>query len=169
MRETDTHIYFWNGTYSQWEPSTFIIEGVTYNCAEQYMMAEKARLFNDVQAYTDIMLSKSPSEQKAIGRKVQNFDPVKWNEVCRLVVYRANLAKFSQNPVMLDELFDSEEKIIVEASPEDTIWGIGLHFSDDKVLDKKNWKGKNWLGEAIMQVRSDLTTIYKTLIEGLMS
>lgn len=169
MRETNTHIYFWNGTYSQWEPSTFIIDGITYNCAEQYMMAEKARLFNDVQAYTDIMLSKSPSEQKAIGRKVQNFDPVKWNEVCRLVVYRGNLAKFSQNPVMLEELISSEKKIIVEASPEDIIWGIGLHYSDDRVLDKKNWQGKNWLGEAIMQVRSDLTSIYKTLIQGLKS
>lgn len=167
MRETETHIYFWNGIYSQWEPSEFRIDGAKYNCAEQYMMAEKARLFNDIEAYTDIMLTKSPSEQKAIGRRVKNFDPVKWNEVCRLVVYRANHAKFSQNPKLLEELIASHPKKIVEASPYDTIWGVGLHFTDDKILDEKNWKGQNLLGEAIMQVRSDLTQLYKTFIVGI--
>ena len=159
MRVTDNAIYFWNGTYSQWEPSFFEIDGEKYNCAEQYMMAMKARTFEDFDALSRIMDTSSPLVQKAIGRKVLHFCPRRWGEVCRLIVYRGNLAKFTQNPTMYTELMDSGTKIIVEASPVDKIWGIGLHYNDDRVLDVANWNGTNWLGEAIMQVRSDLSTM----------
>jgi len=153
---TDKYVFFWGGTCSQWAPSKFEIDNITYNCAEQYMMAKKALLFKDKEAHEKIMESKSPKEQKTIGRKVKGFDTKTWEKVCREYVYEANLAKFTQNKEMLKELKSYGDREIVEASPVDKIWGIGLHPSDAKVHDKKNWRGKNWLGEAIMRVKNEL-------------
>ena len=164
MRTTDTHIYFWSGIYSQWEPATFKIDGITYNCAEQYMMAEKARLFKDDDALLGIMTTESPAQQKAIGRKVVGFNDAEWFKIARLVVYRGTLGKFYQNGALLNKLMNTENRIIVEASPQDKIWGVGLHFTDDKILDEANWQGTNWLGEAIMQVRSDLRTMEDVIL-----
>lgn len=156
---TDKYIFFWGGTFSQWCPSPFELNGIKYNCCEQYMMAHKAVMFNDFEAYKAIMASTSPREQKAIGRKVKNFDKDTWDSVCREIVFDANFAKFTQNPKMMVELIETGDKEIVEASPEDKIWGIGLHESDSRCLDKSQWQGTNWLGEAIMQVRERLKTI----------
>ena len=156
---TDKYVFFWGGTFSQWCPSEFTIEGVTYNCAEQYMMAKKAMLFNDSNAYEQIMKTSHPSTQKAIGRKVKGFNKEAWEKVCRGYVYDANYAKFTQNPKMLKELMDTGDREIVEASPEDKIWGIGLHESDARVHDKSQWQGTNWLGEAIMNVRKTLKKV----------
>src|SRR6478736_6248391 len=98
MRKTDKYLFFWGGTFSQWCPSPFEIDGEKYNCCEQYMMAKKALLFGDVEAYKKIMNTKDPKAQKAIGRTVKNFDSDKWTKVCREYVYEGNLAKFKQNP-----------------------------------------------------------------------
>jgi ribA/ribD-fused uncharacterized protein len=154
--KTDKYIFFWGGTFSQWCPSKFVIDGVEYNCCEQYMMAKKALLFNDVESYNKIMETKGPKEQKALGRKVKNFDKDKWEAVCRDIVYDANYAKFTQNSVMKSELQRTGDREIVEASPEDKIWGIGMHESHPDILDKSKWQGTNWLGEAIMRVRETL-------------
>lgn len=80
---TDKYVFFWNGVFSQWYPSKFVIEGVEYNCCEQYMMAQKALLFNDMENHKMIMYSKSPNEQKGFGRRVKGFDKDKWEAVCR--------------------------------------------------------------------------------------
>jgi ribA/ribD-fused uncharacterized protein len=149
-------ILFWGGTYSQWIPSEFEIDGEWYNTAEQYMMAKKALLFKDFDAHSEIMLEKQPALQKAIGKTVKGFDKVTWETYCRKYVYDANYAKFTQNPKMYDELMRSGTKEIVEASPEDKIWGIGLHSTNPLAWDKATWQGTNWLGEAIMQVRETL-------------
>lgn len=149
-------LFFWGGTFSQWCPSFFTIDGVTYNCCEQYMMAKKALLFGDYEALKNIMASDEPADQKAFGRTVKGFNKAKWEQHCRKFVYDGNYAKFTQNPDMHDELLCSLPKEIVEASPEDPIWGIGLRESDPKAWDKKTWQGTNWLGEAIMAVRSKL-------------
>ena len=153
---TEKYVFFWNGVFSQWYPSKFVIEGVEYNCCEQYMMSQKALLFNDLEINKMIMYSKSPDEQKGFGRRVKGFDKDKWEAVCREIVFDANMAKFSQNPKMLEELMDTKDLEIVEASPYDKIWGIGLHETDPKALDKSQWQGTNWLGEAIMSVREKL-------------
>lgn len=155
MKKED-FIFFWGGTYSQWAPSKFVIDGVLYNCCEQYMMAKKALMFHDYVALQKIMSSKDPSYQKEQGRKVIDFDVNLWTKYCRQIVYDANYAKFTQNPEMREELIATGNKEIVEASPEDKIWGIGLHESDPLAWDKSTWKGTNWLGEAIMAVREDL-------------
>ena len=160
---TDNFVFFWGGTYSQWCPSKFTIDGIEYNCTEQYMMAKKALMFADLDAYENIMHSKHPNEQKAFGRKVENFDKNHWEKYCRKIVFDANYAKFTQNPKMKEELLATGNREIVEASPEDRIWGIGLHESDPRCLDKSKWEGTNWLGEAIMQVRTEL--MFETLEE----
>ena len=149
-------VYFWGGEFSQWYPSKFEIDGTSYNCAEQYMMEQKARLFEDEEMVEKIMGTDSPREQKAFGRKVKNFEPAKWEEIAYDTVVRGSIAKFKQNPNLLEILLNTENREIVEASAEDTIWGIGLSPWDPLRFDKKNWKGTNLLGEAIMDAREEL-------------
>lgn len=155
MAKQDFH-FFWGTNFSQWAYSPFTIDGVVYVTAEQYMMAKKALLFGDYDALKNIMGTDDPSEQKAYGRRVKGFDQKRWEAVCKKIVYDANYAKFTQNPKMMNELLCTLPKEIVEASPEDKIWGIGLHETNPKAWDKKTWEGTNWLGEAIMAVRAAL-------------
>jgi ribA/ribD-fused uncharacterized protein len=153
---TDQFVFFWNGWPSQWFKCSFTIEGVSYNCCEQYMMAEKARVFGDDEILQAVLQSRSPRDQKALGRKVRNFDEGAWNEVCRGIVYSGNLAKFTQNTELFTELLATDPKTIVEASPHDHIWGIGLDQDDPRAQDPQQWQGTNWLGIALMQVRRTL-------------
>jgi len=147
---------FWGGPFSQWYPSLFEVEGIKYNCTEQYMMVKKAGLFGDENAQLKIMASDDPREQKRIGRTVENFVPERWNVVAKDIVFRANMAKFTQNPECFAYMMNIGDQEIVEASPEDTIWGIGLSADDPDAYDKTKWKGTNWLGEVLMMVRDVL-------------
>lgn len=156
MKMDEKFTFFWDGPFSQWHDSPFEINGVKYNCCEQYMMAEKARLFGDKEAEDLIMSSSSPREQKAIGRTVANFNENQWNKVCKEIVHRGNLAKFTQNLDLQKVLFATKGTTIVEASPYDKIWGIGLHESDPRAKDRSTWQGKNWLGEVLTQVREEI-------------
>ena len=149
--------FFWGGPFSQWYKHDIDVDGVTYNTAEQYMMAMKAKHFGDEAMLKNIMSTKDPQKQKAFGRKVNNFDALEWNKVSRGYVYDANLEKF-QDPALKKFLMDTETKEIVEASPYDKIWGIGLGEGHPDILDKSKWKGTNWLGEVLMKVREDLKT-----------
>lgn len=155
-------VFFWGGTFSQWQPSFFQIDGVEYNCCEQYMMAKKALLFNDFETLAHIMASDQPDDQKALGRKVKGFNVEIWVKYCRKFVYDGNYAKFTQNPKMREELMGTMGKEIVEASPEDPIWGIGLRGNDERAWKKETWLGTNWLGEAIMQVRETIIALEYT-------
>ncbi len=158
MNTTERFTFFWSGTFSQWQHSPFQLDGVWYNCAEQYMMAEKARLFGDTQAEARIMSAADPSDQKRYEREVIGFDIAKWVKVAKDIVYRASYAKYTQNPDMRQELLATAGTTLVEASPEDHIWGIGLRKSDPRALNRKQWKGTNWLGETLTKVRDELLT-----------
>ena len=147
---------FWDGPFSQWHPSPFEIDGITYNCAEQYMMAEKARLFGDTKREQVILEAVSPYLQKKLGRQVENFDEDKWNAVCKDVVRRGTVAKFSQNEDLKKALFATAGTTLVEASPYDKIWGIGLGSNDPRAQDRSQWRGTNWLGEIITEVREEM-------------
>jgi ribA/ribD-fused uncharacterized protein len=147
---------FWGGPFSQWARCKFTIDGIEYNCAEQYMMAAKAKLFNDQEALEAIMKSKDPREQKATGRKVKNFNPEQWEAIAKDVVTRANMAKFTQNEEMKLFMLGTGDDHIVEASPYDRIWGVGIAEDDERIWDKDQWDGKNWLGECLMEVREAL-------------
>ena len=149
-------VFFWGGSFSQWCPSTFVIDGVEFNCCEQYMMYKKALMFHDYKIASDIMKTTSPKKQKSLGRKVSNFDKNIWEKYCRKIVYDANMAKFTQNPDMFDELMSTDDKEFCEASPYDKIWGVGLSEDNPLIQDKANWQGTNWLGEALTKVRNNL-------------
>jgi ribA/ribD-fused uncharacterized protein len=156
IRETNQFVLFWGGWPSQWHKARFVVDGVPFNCCEQYMMAEKAAVFGDAEAHARILAASDPKKQKAIGRTVRGFDAEVWDSVCRGIVYTGNLARFEQDAGMRAALLATGDKTIVEASPTDRIWGIGLAQDDERALDPGQWRGTNWLGVALMQVRETL-------------
>lgn len=157
-------IFFWGHTknkndeitkacFSQWYLSDFQVNGVLYNCAEKYMMAEKARLFKDYETLEEILSAKDQPEIKALGRKIRNFNEEIWNKEKYNIVKRGNLAKFSQDEDLKKFLLSTEDNIIAEASSYDRIWGIGMAADDENITNPKEWKGENLLGFALMEVR----------------
>jgi ribA/ribD-fused uncharacterized protein len=150
--------FFWRSQspFSQWHPARFLIDGVEFNCAEQYMMYGKAKLFADEEMALKIQKSKTPIQQKTLGRKVRHFDEKIWESNCKRIVYDGNYAKFAQNEELKRILIGTKGTTLVEASPMDRIWGVGLAEEDPRIKDKKSWRGKNWLGEILTQVRENL-------------
>ncbi|XP_046361669.1 N-glycosidase Npun_R5314-like [Haliotis rufescens] len=150
--------YFWkiHSPYSQWYPVNFKVDGQEYNCAEQYMMYQKAVLFDDKEIATEVLKSEDPKEQKSLGRKVKNWDDEKWNKNCHRIVEEANEAKFGQNGHLKKQLFATHPKTLVEASPVDTIWGIGYAEDHINAWDERSWRGTNYLGHALTRVREKL-------------
>jgi len=156
-KTADDYHFFYGGPFSQWASVPMVIDGTKYSSCEQYMMSEKAKLFGDDEMYAKIMASDDPQEQKMkFGRNVKNFNQDIWQQHAREIVYRGNYAKMTQDARCLEALANSRGKMIVEASPYDKIWGIGLGEGDPRILDESQWQGTNWLGEVIMQVRDDL-------------
>lgn len=148
--------FFWSGPFSQWYPSMFMIDDKTFSCAEQYMMYNKAILFNDTATAKKIMNTINPKEQKKLGRQVKDFDVKVWNNVAKDVVYQGNRAKFLQNSKLYAILMDTGMRLLVEASPYDAVWGIGLSAVAARVTPADEWPGTNWLGEVLTKVRDDL-------------
>jgi len=145
---------------SQWFDRGFIVDDIEYKNAEQYMMAKKALLFGDTKIFNKIMNLSDPKLIKNLGRKVKGFVEEVWNENCEHYVYDANFAKFSQNKDLKDFILSIEEDIIVEASPYDKVWGIGLSAYDKRALNVETWKGLNKLGYALTKVREDIRRGY---------
>ena len=143
-----------DSVFSQWWPCTFLIEGVTYSSTEQYMMAEKARLFGDADAHTAILASDDPSRCKALGRKVKGFEEARWAAARFTIVTAGNVAKFGQDAALRAYLIATGDDILVEASPTDRIWGIGLAQSNPHAADPNYWRGANLLGFALVRARA---------------
>lgn len=164
-----SYLHFWGHTQkatvvdksclSQWFAAPFILDNITYLTAEHYMMAQKARLFNDNEKLAAIIKSDSPLVAKQLGRQVKNFDEKCWSEHCFEYVVQGNAAKFSQNPALRAFLLSTAEHVLVEASPTDRIWGIGMGASDPDANQPERWRGQNLLGFALMQVRAQLQAV----------
>ena len=151
---TEEFHFFWKSPLGQWNKSPFVDENkTTYLCAEQYMMYQKALLFNDLDAAKLILNEKSPKKQQELGRTVKNFDKDIWDEHAKTIVFKGNLLKFTQNEPQRNLLLSTIGKTLVEASPFDLIWGIGLGEDDPDRFDRTKWRGTNWLGECLMKVR----------------
>lgn len=142
--------------FSQWFDASFELDGQTYRTAEQFMMAEKARLFGDEPSRMRILAARTPAEAKKLGRGVMGFDDLIWERERFDIVVRANEAKFSQNPALRDYLLTTGDRVLVEASLVDRIWGIGLAADDEQALEPRSWCGLNLLGFALMTVRARL-------------
>ena len=163
-RVVDDFCFFTKGPFSQWygggkdQEGGFVdpVSSQSFNCAEQWMMVQKATLFRDWDIVGTILQEKSPRKQKALGRQVKNFDPVFWDEHKFGLVKRGNYLKFDQNPELFDFLFSFKEStVFVEAAPWDTVWGIGMGMHDEGVTDTVRWKGQNLLGLIMTQLRTD--------------
>ncbi len=160
-------VYFWGHTekpgivrktcLSQWYPCEFIVNGVTYHTTEQYMMAQKALLFQDDETYNKIMGATHPQEYKALGRLVKNFDEEIWNKHKEEIVFQGNMAKFSQNEDLKTFLLSTGNQILVEASPYDRVWGVRLAKDNPDILNPNNWRGENLLGKVLMRTREELS------------
>ena len=143
---------------SQWYPAPFQVDSIFYPTAEHWMMAEKARLFGDEGSLEAIISASTPKQAKALGRKVKHFDHAIWSTHGRDIVARGNTAKFEQNKPMREFLLTTVGKVIVESSPYDRIWGIGLRKNDQRAEDPQKWLGQNLLGFALMDVRETLSS-----------
>jgi len=151
--EKEVHFFF-GGAFSQWYQSKMYdpMTGLFFNCCEQFMMYHKAYYFNDETSMFAIMSATDPKNQKAIGRKVKNYNDDAWNEVNVDIVTYGNLLKFQQNPELLQYLYMTKELYLVEASPYDMKWGIGLAADDPRIENESIW-GRNLLGKCIMSAR----------------
>jgi ribA/ribD-fused uncharacterized protein len=158
------YLFFWghqplpNGElgkscFSQWWAARFQIDDHIYASAEHFMMAEKARLFNDEDNRLKILQTSSPKTAKQIGRQVRGFNEHTWEQNRFRLVIEGNLAKFTQNPELGKFLLRTGDKVLVEASPRDKIWGIGLAADDERSQNPELWRGLNLLGFALMEVR----------------
>lgn len=141
---------------SNWFPAKFVVEGVEYSTTEHFMMAEKARLFQDKDILSQILEASSPGAAKSLGRKVSGFEEGIWRKHRFGIVVAGNYAKFSQNAVMGELLRRTGSKILVEASPRDRIWGIGMGQNNENAENPLLWRGINLLGFALMEVRERL-------------
>jgi len=145
-----------DGCFSQWWICKFSVDGQGYTSAEQFMMAEKARLFADPDTRTKILATDDPSHAKKLGRQVRGFDDAEWTQVRFELVTRGNLAKFEADESLRRYLLSTRDDVLVEASPTDRIWGIGLARDDAGANDPHKWRGLNLLGFALMRTRAIL-------------
>lgn len=157
------YIFFWGhqekgsqitkSCFSQWYDSKFEEDGNEFISAEHYMMYHKAKLFGDKKACEKVLCASNPREAKAVGREVIGFEEKVWDEKRFEIVVNANLAKFTQNSELKEFLLNTGNRILVEASPVDKIWGIGLAQDNPASETPNTWKGLNLLGFALMEVR----------------
>jgi ribA/ribD-fused uncharacterized protein len=160
------YLFFWGHTpkrpgpgkyvLSQWWPARFTVDGESFASAEHYMMAAKARLFGDEETRAKILASATPAEAKALGRKVCGFDEKVWEESRFQIAVEGSVAKFGQNTDLGALLSVTGDAVLVEASPVDRVWGIGLAADDPRAKRPAEWKGPNLLGFALMRARAML-------------
>ncbi|SDH42538.1 hypothetical protein SAMN05421505_115118 [Sinosporangium album] len=164
------YLYFWghqparNGEInqsclSQWWPVEFTDNGHAFASAEHYMMTHKAWLFDDEETAERVLTARHPGEAKALGREVRDFDEAVWAAHRRTIVVRGNIAKFGQHPALKEYLFGTRHRVLVEASPKDRVWGIGLTASDPRAASPSTWLGTNLLGFALMEARGHLLSV----------
>lgn len=167
-RERIDFLFFWKhqsagieptaACFSQWYPSPFEVDGVRYPTAEHFMMVQKAGLFGDMDTREQILRAPTSSAAKSLGRHVRGFREEDWIDHRFEIVVRGNEAKFAQHRGLGIFLRQTAPKVLVEASPFDQIWGIGLRDDNLMAIDPNHWRGLNLLGFALMEVRARLST-----------
>lgn len=154
------HYFFWSGPLSQWQRSDISLWGEEFVTAEQAMMFAKAQMFGDKQTAALILAAPKPDKQKALGRQVRRFDTAVWDTKKIALVTEINFAKFDQNKGLRRKLFQTGTAPLAEASPVDTIWGIGLDAKKASEIAPEDWPGQNLLGHILTDVRGRLRFAY---------
>lgn len=147
------YTFFRSGPFSNWYSSKFVLNGVEYTSAEQAMMHLKAIHFKDSETAEQILATTNPRKQKELGRGVKNYVDTEWNDVRYKYALEFLYAKFTQNEDLMQSLLATCDSILVEASPVDTVWGIGLAEDNLDILDESKWRGTNLLGKALTEVK----------------
>ncbi|GHF73842.1 hypothetical protein GCM10010218_63790 [Streptomyces mashuensis] len=164
------YVFFWGhrprrdgsvgpGCFSQWWPAPFPADGKVYATAEHWMMAGKARLFGDAEAEERVLAAGHPKQAKDIGRTVRGFDDEVWRRHRFALVVEGSVHKFGHHPELRDYLLGTGDRVLVEASPLDRVWGIGLAADDERAQDPARWQGLNLLGFALMEARQRLRNV----------
>lgn len=156
------YLFFWNqnlpgstvhkGCLSQWYPFTF--EGTAFATAEHYMMWRKAVLFDDRATAAAILAAAHPRQARDLGRRARDFDQATWEAQRFDVVVDGSTLKFASDPDLRAFLLATGDRVLVEASPMDRIWGIGLTEDDPRATDPDQWRGLNLLGFALAETRT---------------
>ncbi len=154
--------------FSQWWMCDFRYHMNNFCCTEQFMMAYKAEFFSDKESFEKIMSTNDPKAIKLLGRKVQNFDQIVWDKIKYSIVLNGTYMKFIKNPELMKFLLSTGDNIIVEASPQDDIWGIGMAEDYDGVDNPNMWKGENLLGFALMEVRDEIRRVWGNVHLGVL-
>lgn len=160
INHSENYVFFWqtSSPFSNWHPAKYTHEGIEFNCSEQGVMYDKAKLFGDDETAQKI-LECNESEQremKELGRKIRNFNEDTWNKN-KVDIYTNHCrAKFVQNEHLKTKLLETGTKTLVEASPYDKVWGIGLHERDAKIIHPSKWPGQNLLGKILTSIRDEL-------------
>jgi ribA/ribD-fused uncharacterized protein len=160
-------LFFWGHTpkvdkavgswvLSQWFPAPFEVGGHRYATSEHWMMAGKAALFGDTKRHAAILAAHGPAEAKDHGRHVEGFSDAVWEARRYELVVEGNVHKFSRYPELRRYLQGTAGRVLVEASPVDRVWGIGLAQDDPRATKPAQWRGLNLLGFALMEARSRL-------------
>lgn len=152
MKITEKYVFFRGGWPSNWYKCSFVLWNIKFSSSEQALMYKKAILFGDEAGAREILSTEDPSVQKAAGHRIKNFQYEVWSEI-RFAVMTEILNQKFDDTCLKEKLLSTGERIIVEASPEDIIWGVGLGEDDPDILDEKKWRGLNLLGKALMDVR----------------
>jgi ribA/ribD-fused uncharacterized protein len=159
MRTTHTHVYFWGSFLSNWIPSDLKIhhDGYIFTNSEQLFMYFKAKFFGDEEtAKRLVAVGRDPRKAKDLGREVKNYDDAKWSLVREEKMFEACMLKFQSDSSLKTQLLATGDRVIVEGTPFDPIWGVKIKWDDNRILDEKNWNGLNLLGKVLMRVREEL-------------
>ena len=166
---TGKYVAFWGSAFSNFYPCEIHVTNdwwdkpvdLHFTSSEQYFMWLKATYFDDYETADKILEAKTPKEAKALGRQVKGFVEAEWAKIREDAMHNAVYAKFSQNEDLKAFLFADEfkDKIFVEGSPFDTIWGVGLDWRDPRIGDEENWLGLNLLGTVLVNVREELSFV----------
>jgi ribA/ribD-fused uncharacterized protein len=163
----DEFLFFWGHTgegtgpwvFSQWWPAPFTVDDRLFPTAEHWMMWRKAALFGDHAAADAVLAAATPAQAKALGRGVRGFDAQVWARERFGIVVDGSVAKFGSDPALRDYLLSTGQRTLVEASPDDAVWGIGLPAEHPDARSPDRWPGLNLLGQALMAARGELGTV----------
>ena len=158
MKISDSVVLFWRGSdfLSNFFPSLIKKDDKIFHCAEAAFQFDKAMFFWDFASAEKILNTTSPSVAKQLGREVSQFDEEKWGAVREERMYHILKCKFGQDSALAEKLLNTGERVLGEASPYDTLWGIGWGEDDDRSMDPEKWRGRNKLGELLMKLRDEI-------------
>jgi len=156
MITNSKYVFFWAGEFSNWHNAKIEYKGEKFANTEQAYMWEKALHFDDYEIAELILNEPNPKENKKLGRQVKGFNAAEWLNVSFDLMLEINRAKYSQHESLKWQLINTGDRLLVEASPFDEIWGIGLTAAEAVNTPEEEWPGMNLLGKCLTKLRGEI-------------